>query len=170
MKEAGSPPPRTPLAGLDSHPEVASHKEETDGSHKRRGLMFWLLIALGAFIVLAVALGVGLGVGLTRHKSSTSSRWDSFRMDLGIIAHSCQVLHLQQKTLHRTPRYLMGFSTTHQCQLWRLGMGTSGCCSRKALAIFEKHSSHNQQIHGRAISTISSRLMQEIIHRWQHCL
>lgn len=72
MKEAGSPPPRTPLANIDSHPEVASHKEEPERPQKSRRFGFWTIIGLVGFLVLAIALGVGLGVGLTRHKNSTS--------------------------------------------------------------------------------------------------
>ncbi|CAD6590287.1 MAG: hypothetical protein ASARMPREDX12_004243 [Alectoria sarmentosa] len=73
LKEAGSPPPpHTPLANIDSHPGIASHDEEPERSQKRRGLGFWILIGLVAFLVVAIALGVGLGVGLTRHKSSNS--------------------------------------------------------------------------------------------------
>lgn len=80
MKEAGSPPPpRTPLAGIDAHPEVASHKQELTRSQKRRGLGLWIIIGLVAFLVIAIALGIGLGVGLTRHKSlKSSSRCGSF--------------------------------------------------------------------------------------------
>ncbi|CAD6576831.1 MAG: hypothetical protein ASARMPRED_007895 [Alectoria sarmentosa] len=67
LKEAGSPPPpHTPLANIDSHPGIASHDEEPERSQKRRGLGFWILIGLVAFLVVAIALGVGLGVGLTR--------------------------------------------------------------------------------------------------------
>lgn len=74
LKEAGSPPaPRTPLANIGSHPEVASHKEESTIPRRRRGLGFWVIIGLVGFLVIAIALGVGLGVGLTRHKSSKSS-------------------------------------------------------------------------------------------------
>ena len=40
---------------------------------KRRGAIFWLLIALIALLVLGIALGVGLGVGLTRNQSSSAS-------------------------------------------------------------------------------------------------
>ena len=73
LKEAGSPPPRTPLGNIDSHPEVVSHKEEPDRRRKRRRLIIWIIVGLVGFLVLAIALGVGLGVGLTRHKNSKSS-------------------------------------------------------------------------------------------------
>ncbi|KAL9066904.1 MAG: hypothetical protein Q9161_007236 [Pseudevernia consocians] len=73
LKEAGSPPPRTPLPNVDSHPEAASHKAEPERSDKRRGLVFWIIVGLVGLLVVAIALGVGLGVGLTRHKSSKSS-------------------------------------------------------------------------------------------------
>ena len=80
LKEAGSPPPRTPLANIDSHPEVVSDKEEPDKLRKRRRLMIWIIVGLVGFLVLAIALGVGLGVGLTRDKNSkSSSRCGSFR-------------------------------------------------------------------------------------------
>ena len=44
--------------------------EEPQGK-KRRGAIFWLLIALIALLVLGIALGVGLGVGLTRNSGSS---------------------------------------------------------------------------------------------------
>ena len=68
------------MGNIDSHPEVVSHKEESDRPRKRRRLLIWIIVGLVGFLVLAIALGVGLGVGLTRHKNSkSSSRCGSFR-------------------------------------------------------------------------------------------
>lgn len=172
MKEAGSPPPpRTPLANIDAHPEVASHKEEPDRPQKRRGLVFWIVIGLVGFLIIAIALGVGLGVGLTRHKSSksSSSRCGSFRMGLWNHCSPYQVLLHHQQTLRRM-HYLMEFTTTRRYQLWHWEMVTNGYCSKREPGTFEKRSSLSQRTCGQVTSTILWRQMREIIHRWQPCL
>ena len=112
LKEAGSPPPRTPLGNIDSHPEVVSHKEEPDRPRKRRRLMLWVIIGLVGFLVLAIALGVGLGVGLTRHNNSnSSSRCGSFRAGNWNHCLLYQVLLQQHQVLHRIRHCLMEYST-----------------------------------------------------------
>ena len=159
MKEAGSPPlPQTPSGNIESHLEVSSHKEEPGISQKRRGLVPWIIVGLVGFLVIAVALGVGLGVGLTRHKSSiSSSKCGPFLSD-GVVESLLTLLvlhprHPRQQILHRMQRCPMESTTTPRYQSWLWGMVTSGCCSRRAPGVFEKRSSPNPQIHGRAIST-----------------
>ncbi|KAM0800040.1 hypothetical protein BDR22DRAFT_852673 [Usnea florida] len=79
LKEAGSPPPGTPLANMELHPDIPPQKQEPerqqepDRQPKRRRLSYWIVVGLAGFLILAIALGVGLGVGLTRHKGSKAS-------------------------------------------------------------------------------------------------
>lgn len=156
MKEAGSPPPpRTPLAGIDAHPEVASHREELTRSQKRRGLGLWIIIGLVAFLVIAIALGVGLGVGLTRHKNSkSSSRCGSFFDGVLEFLLTLSVSPLQRQTLRRMRRYLMRYIMILRYQSWHWGMVTSGCFFKREVATFGKLFSPNRRDCGRVISTM----------------
>lgn len=78
LKETGQPPHHPQFA---PPPISGQHKienaEPTQPKRRKRGLVFWLLIALVLLVILGIALGVGLGVGLTRNNGS-KSRYESF--------------------------------------------------------------------------------------------
>ena len=67
LKEMVIPKSPTPAAAL------AGEK----GRPRRPRRMLWILIALIAFLVIAIGVGVGVGVGVTRNKSSKSARYST---------------------------------------------------------------------------------------------
>ena len=56
-------------------PATASAGEK--GRPRRPRRMLWILIALIAFLVIAIGVGVGVGVGVTRNKTSKSARYST---------------------------------------------------------------------------------------------
>ena len=73
LKEAGVPGESATGLGLAGVGEEGAKDPEEPQKKRRRGAVFWLLIALIALVILGIALGVGLGVGLTRNNSASSS-------------------------------------------------------------------------------------------------
>ena len=73
LKEAGRPGDSVTGVGLTGSGADGAKDHEEPQRKRRRGAVFWLLIALIVLVILGIALGVGLGVGLTKNKSSNSS-------------------------------------------------------------------------------------------------
>ena len=117
LKELGKPgDPSTGLGLADAGPRPLDAGAESTKDHeeppkkRRRGAVFYLLIALIALVILGIALGVGLGVGLTRHHSSQSSSYvyercfpSHRRSQLTIIAPHLRLFRHHQATRRPFP-------------------------------------------------------------------